>query len=215
MHPARIVERFHDHALRTDDATSVLPGTGLAEDVEAADVPAHQRGLTVLICRSVHRLHIALGRGGELSDEVDVPFLLDGMFDHPRCVLVGLEQHRECTFGGHEAVARGRVGPARHVFPLNAPMIRRNAPAFQKPNRALQGVEVFPRGGVGPVGDRPGDRIQSEMFEARLVGHASHILVQEVRHQVVGCDRQTIGGAALERRYQTLLRGHHHECCSL
>ena len=210
MHPAGIVVRFHDHPLRADDAAGVLPGAGLAEDVEAADVPAHQRTLAVFVRNAVHRRHVALGRGGELGDELDIPFLFDGMLDHPRRVLVGLEHHRERAFGGHETVARRRVSLARHIFPLDAPGVGRDAAALQEADRALLRVEVFPRGSVGPVGDGPGDRVQAEMLETRLVGHAPHVLVQEVRHQVVGGDRQPVGDAAFERGHQTLLRCHCH-----
>ena len=39
MDPSRIVVGFHDQPLDADQASRVLPGAGLAEDVEAADVP--------------------------------------------------------------------------------------------------------------------------------------------------------------------------------
>ena len=40
--PRRVVVGLHDQPLDADQAGGVLPGAGLAEDVEAADVAAHQ-----------------------------------------------------------------------------------------------------------------------------------------------------------------------------
>ena len=76
--PGRIVVGGHDEFLDAHQAGRVLPAAGLAKNVEAADVPAHDPALAEFLrrLRSMRR-QVALRRGHELGKQIDVPLLLD------------------------------------------------------------------------------------------------------------------------------------------
>ena len=87
--PGRVVVGLHDQPLDADQAGGVLPGAGLAENVEAADVAAHQPPLAEGLGDAVDRRHVALRGRHVLADQVDVAFLFDQRLDDPGRVRIG------------------------------------------------------------------------------------------------------------------------------
>ncbi len=155
--------------MRAGQAGGVLPGAGLPEDVEAADIRADQSAIAAVASRGLYHLYIAQRGCAVLPDEINVALLLDQRLHNPGALRIGRQYHGQSTPGRDDLPPGRWVVASVNWLGVNAPAISDDPPALEKAHIALIGIVVLSLLGVGPVGRQVEDRVQAKAVVERLL----------------------------------------------